>query len=70
MEDIGISIGDMIEYTHMRDEKTLYGYVTSIDDEKQTFNVKIINLGEKAAKHGTIYQMNYENKDKTWKKVS
>jgi len=46
MEDIGISIGDMIEYTHIRDEKTLYGYVTSIDDEKQTFNVKIINLGE------------------------
>ena len=49
MEDIGISIGDMIEYTHIRDEKTLYGYVTSIDDEKQTFNVKIINLGSAGA---------------------
>lgn len=70
MEDIGISIGDMIQYTHMRDEKTLYGYVTSIDAINQTFNVKIINLDEKAAKHGAIYQMNYENKGKTWKKVS
>ena len=68
MEDI--NIGDMIEYTHIKDDKVLYGYVTSKDEDKFSFNVKIINLSEKAAKHGTIYQLNYENKDKTWKKVT
>ena len=68
MEDI--NVGDMIEYTHAKDDKVLYGYVTSKDEDKSSFNVKIINLSEKAAKHGAIYQMNYENKNKTWKKVS